>query len=267
MLSHVVETRGSAPTTAERDLRHPAVKVMVAVPRAKRGSASVVAENSTHRCRFSDISPTLPIRYDMGVAERRRCEHVILYGPPGAGKLTVARVLAERYGMRVLDNHLSVDPALRLFDFGTREFADLVERIRVALLQAAARAGLDVVSTFVYAHVVDDDHLRTLVAASADAGAHVTLVQLVPSAEALEERVQAASRVGTTKITDPDVLRRLLVEYDLRTQARADDLVIDNTAVTAEDAAGLIADHVGLVPRRAEDPGAPDQRRITRRGG
>ena len=189
------------------------------------------------------------IHYDRGVVEQRRCEHVIIYGPPGAGKLTVARLLAQRYGMRVLDNHLSVDPALRLFDFGTPEFGDLVERIRVALLHAAARAGLDVVSTFVYAHLVDDDHLATLIAASADAGAHVTLVQLAPSTEALVSRVRASSRVGTSKITDPDVLCKLLVEYDLHTPARSDDLVIDNTLLTAEDAAVLIADHVGLVPR------------------
>jgi DNA polymerase III delta prime subunit len=182
------------------------------------------------------------------VEQRRRCEHVIIYGPPGAGKLTVARVLAERYGMRLLDNHLTVDPAVRLFDFGSPEFGDLVERLRVALLNAAARAGLDVVSTFVYAHVVDDDHLATLVSASADAGAHVTLVQLAPSTEALELRVQAASRVGTTKITDPELLRGLLTEFDLRTPAGSDDLVIDNTALAAHDAAQLIADHVGLVP-------------------
>jgi hypothetical protein len=151
--------------------------------------------------------------------------------------------------VRVLDNHLSVDPALRLFDFGTPEFAELVERIRVALLGAAARAGLDVVSTFVYAHLVDDDHLAALIAASEDAGAHVTRVQLIPSTAALARRVRESSRVGTTKITDPDVLRRLLVEYDLRTPARADDLVIDNTALSAVETADVIADHVGLVSR------------------
>ena len=51
-----------------------------------------------------------------------RCKHVLIYGPPGAGKLTVARSLADRYGVRVLDNHLTVDAALRLFNFGTPEF-------------------------------------------------------------------------------------------------------------------------------------------------
>jgi hypothetical protein len=160
--------------------------------------------------------------------------------------LTVARALADRYGLRVLDNHLSVDPALRLFDFGTPEFANVVERIRVMLLDAAGRARLDVVSTFVYAHLVDDAHLTRLVAASQDAGAEVTLVQLAPSTEALEARVSAADRAGTNKVTDPDVLRRLLFEFDLRTPAHADDLVIDNTSLDADAVATMIADHVGL---------------------
>src|SRR5262245_60162761 len=182
----------------------------------------------------------------MTVTHDRRCDHVILYGPPGAGKLTVAQALAERYGMRILDNHLSVDPALRLFDFGTPEFGDLVVRIRMTLLQAAARAGIDVVSTFVYAHVLDDQHLASLIAASADDGARVTLVQLCPSAEVLEQRVQLPSRAGTSKITDPDLLRRLLVEFDLRTPARPDDLAIDNATLPADAVADLIADHVGL---------------------
>ena len=172
----------------------------------------------------------------------------------------MAQVLAERYGLRVLDNHLSVDPALRLFDFGTPEFGHVVERIRVTLLRAAARAGLDVVSTFVYAHLLDDAHLDTLIAASEDSGVDVTLVQLTPSDVALEDRVGASSRAGTMKMTDPRVLRRLLIEFDLRTPARSDDLVIDNTTLPATAAAQLIADHVGLVPQPRAPPTVRSER-------
>ena len=177
----------------------------------------------------------------------------MLYGPPGAGKLTVGRALAARYGLRLLDNHLSVDPALRLFDFGTPRFAELVEQLRVTLLRSAARAGLDVVSTLVYARGIDDAHLDTLVAASRDEGADVTLVQLAPSTAALELRVRDASRAGTNKIVDPGQLGRLLAEFDLRTPARADDLLIDNTVLSADAVAALVADRIGLVPggRRA----------------
>jgi hypothetical protein len=72
------------------------------------------------------------------------------------------------------------------------------------------------VSTFVYAHLLDDDQLGRLVSASQDAGAAVTRVQLAPSTEALEARVSAADRSGTNKVTDPAVVRRLMFEFDLR---------------------------------------------------
>ncbi|MBA2608364.1 MAG: hypothetical protein H0U92_05475 [Actinobacteria bacterium] len=44
--------------------------------------------------------------------------HVVIYGPPAAGKLTVAREVSERYGYALLDNHVTFDFALRLFEFG-----------------------------------------------------------------------------------------------------------------------------------------------------
>jgi ATPase family associated with various cellular activities (AAA) len=185
-----------------------------------------------------------------------RCMHVLIYGPPGAGKLTVARSLADRYGVRILDNHLTVDAALRLFSFGTPEFAGLVERLRVALIEAAAEAGLDVVSTFVYAHAIDDDHLARLIGAAEGAGAEMVLVQLLPAIDELERRLASPSRVGTTKITDLAVLRQLMNEHDLRTRFHRDDLTFDNTTLAPDDVADEIARRVGLArPDRREQPG------------
>jgi predicted kinase len=175
-----------------------------------------------------------------------RPRHVLIYGPPAAGKLTVARMLASMYGFRVLDNHVSLDPALRLFDFGTPELAELVERLRVELLMAAARAGLDVVSTLVFAHPLDREHVARLVEASESGGATVVFVQLLPKREVLECRALEPSRAATHKIHDLATLGRTLERYDLTTPIHDSDLALDNTDMSPAEVAHLITLHAGM---------------------
>lgn len=167
-------------------------------------------------------------------------KHVLVYGPPAAGKLTVATELAARFEVTVLDNHLSIDPALRLFTFGTPEFADLVEEIRVALIGAAARAGRDIVTTLVYASRLDDEHVLRLSEATTNAGGVVHYVQLRPDDTVLEHRVTGESRITTTKISDTETLKEILATYDLTTPISEDDLTIDNSDIAAEAVANLI---------------------------
>jgi hypothetical protein len=64
--------------------------------------------------------------------------HVFLYGPPAAGKLTVARCLAAAYGLKLLDSTVTIDVAQRLFEFATKPFVELVDRLRLDLAAAAA---------------------------------------------------------------------------------------------------------------------------------
>lgn len=177
-----------------------------------------------------------------------RSRLVFLYGPPAAGKLTVARALADAYDMRVLDNHVSLDPALRLFEFGSPEVHELVTRLRVELIGAGARAGLDVVSTFVYGHPADREHVARILGAAEDAGALVTRVQLLPRREVLERRVLDESRNDTTKIGDVALLRRMFEQHDMETPIDPSDLSIDNSEISATAVAHLIAREAGLTP-------------------
>lgn len=175
--------------------------------------------------------------------------HLVIYGPPGAGKFTVARHIAASYDVRVLDNHIAVDAALRLFDFGEPGFFELCREVRVAMLRAAARAGTDVVSTFAYAHGVDDELMGVLAAACETSASVVKIAQLLPSDTELRRRVVSADRQVTNKISDVGLLDELAGRYDFRTPYPGTDLVIDNTVLTPEDAAGQLARLAGFRKR------------------
>ena len=157
---------------------------------------------------------------------------------------TTPWALAAQYGLKVLDNTLTVDAALRLFEFGTKPFATLVERLRLELLGAAAREGDDVV----YAHPMDRAHVDRLVQASEAYSGVVTFVQLRPARSVLKQRVEQPSRAGVAKVSDRVLLRRMLDRYDLTTPVHDDDLSIDNSDLTAEETAAVIAGHAGLQP-------------------
>lgn len=174
--------------------------------------------------------------------------HILLYGPPAAGKLTVARCLAGGYGLKVLDNTVTIEVALRLFDFASKQFVELVDRLRLELASAGARAGVDVVSTFVYGHPVDRGYVDRLVVAVEAEGGTVTFVQLLPPPAVLEERVKQPSRATMAKLRDVERLRQSLARYDLRTPIDAGDLSIDNSDLPPETVAALIAAHAGLRP-------------------
>jgi hypothetical protein len=175
--------------------------------------------------------------------------HVLLYGPPAAGKLTVATELAGRFLVKVVDNHASVDPALRLFEFGEPEFGALVEELRVALIRAAARSAVDIVTTLVYAKGIDDEHVRRITEPTLECGGQVHYVQLLPPDDVLEHRVALASRTLTNKIADVEILRSAMDRYDLRSPIHDDDLRIDNAMRSPAEVAQTIGDRFGL-PRR-----------------
>lgn len=171
---------------------------------------------------------------------------MLIYGPPASGKLTVARALAERYDLTLLDNHLTFDVALRVFDFGTPQFNDLVERLRVTLLESMAAERRDSVATYVFSNAYDRPYVDRLAAHAARFGIDLQRVQLCPLPPTLEERVVAPSRATTQKIRDLETLRVVLKQHDLYTPIDEGDLRIDNSAMPPEEVAAQIAAQLQL---------------------
>ena len=87
---------------------------------------------------------------------------VVMFGPPAVGKMTVGRELARLTGFRLFHNHMTVEPVLDLFEFGSPPFTRLVDEFRRRILEEAASSDLPgLVFTFVWA--LDDPGDRALV--------------------------------------------------------------------------------------------------------
>jgi hypothetical protein len=169
-----------------------------------------------------------------------RSQLVFLYGPPAVGKLTVAEELAQRRSFRVLHNHVTIDAVVTVLPFGTEAFWGAVGRLRRDLVAAAAREGIDLVYTYVFAPG-DEPHVDAIAAAYEEAGGTVTFVQLVAPIDELLRRVGNASRSAHGKITEPEPLQRLLSEHDVFTSIPGrESLTIDLGVMSAAEAAELI---------------------------
>jgi tRNA uridine 5-carbamoylmethylation protein Kti12 len=64
---------------------------------------------------------------------------VMIYGPPGVGKLTVAMELSRLTGYKLFDNHVSIDWARTLFEFADPAFWPIVNRVRLLVAEGLLR--------------------------------------------------------------------------------------------------------------------------------
>ncbi len=83
---------------------------------------------------------------------------VLIVGPPAVGKMTVGQALASATAFPLLHNHLSIELALKFFDFGAPGFDNLNNTLKDSIVQAVANsdhAGL--IMTAVWAFDLEAD--------------------------------------------------------------------------------------------------------------
>jgi predicted kinase len=163
---------------------------------------------------------------------------LILYGPPAAGKLTVAKHIAEKTGCKVFHNHVSIDVATQFFEWGTPSYKAITYGMRKLILEEAAKANLNLIFTVVYAYPVDNDDMRWMTKLIEEHGGEVKFVQLIASKEILHERIDAPSRQSYGKITDKELLESIFNKWDVFTPyPEREHLRFDTSAQSAEEIA------------------------------
>ncbi len=72
---------------------------------------------------------------------------VYLYGPPAAGKLTIAERLAELTGSPLFHNHLTVNAIAPVFEFASPACTEVLHRLRLDVFATGARADVGLIFT------------------------------------------------------------------------------------------------------------------------
>jgi hypothetical protein len=140
---------------------------------------------------------------------RSRSDLVFLHGPAAAGKLTVGRELAEILGVRLFHNHLVVDALLAVFEFGSKPFVELREKIWTSVFREAARENVSLVFTFTPERTVRPGFVSDAIEAVESEGGRVRFVELTCPLEVIESRVESESRAGFAKLRSAALFREL----------------------------------------------------------
>jgi len=183
---------------------------------------------------------------------------LFVVGPPAVGKMSVGQAIAERTGLRLFHNHISIELALRYFGYGTPAFRRIDGAIRRLVIEEVAASDLaGLVFTFVWAFDLpeEQEYVDECARPFRERGARVLFVELEAVQTERLKRIAGVSRLAEKPSRrDLDASRRDLLDDDARYQlnsggkfdGRPDYLRIDNTRLTPGEVAERVIEHFAL---------------------
>jgi hypothetical protein len=183
---------------------------------------------------------------------------LFIVGPPAVGKMSVGQAIADRTGLRLFHNHISIELALRYFDHGSPAFYRIDGEIRRLVIEEVAASNLPGLAfTYVWAFDVpqDQETVDAYAKPFRDRGARVLFVELEATQAERLRRNEGASRLAEKpSMRDLDASRHRLLELDGRYQlnsggkfdGREDYLRLDSTRLTADQVAERVIEHFRL---------------------
>ena len=162
---------------------------------------------------------------------------IFLYGPPASGKYTIAKAIAQKTGYKLFHNHLTVDLAKGVFDYGTKAFWELVHKIRLDIFEKAAKENISgMIFTYVYEKDNDDSFVKQVLEKVNSNGGEIVFIQIYCDKETLLKRVKEDSRKQFQKVKTEEELLEMLTHGDLFSEIPfVENNIIDNTNLTVDE--------------------------------
>lgn len=185
---------------------------------------------------------------------------IFIYGPAASGKHTIGLQLSRLTGLPLFHNHLAVDAALSLFDFGTQGFKNVRSAVWRTAFHEAALSGRSFIFTFHPEASVEPVLIRELVASVESVGGNVVFVELLCAPDVVLGRLSSPGRANFRKLTDPDLYRTLEEQGAFSfPQLPTPLLRIDTTEIPPEVAANRIMQAIVNSPLTSSN--SPDRTR------
>ncbi|MFT7138516.1 MAG: hypothetical protein ACJAYE_002700 [Candidatus Azotimanducaceae bacterium] len=185
---------------------------------------------------------------------------IIIFGPPAVGKMAVGNEINKLARIPVFHNHLSIEPILRFFPFGSPSFVRLVDAFRQNLVQEVANSDLPgLIFTFVWGldEEADTKFVADICKPFEDQNAVVTIVELKADLDQrlirnkTQERLEEKPSKRNLDWSEENLLAseaQYRMNSDGSIPSPHHHLIIDNTNRSAEDVAKEIV-QVLSIPR------------------
>ncbi len=171
---------------------------------------------------------------------------VVLYGPPGVGKLTIAKELAKITGYNNFHNHLTFEPVRSILPIEHPDFWSIVKRWRLQLLEIAAKNKVKgLIITVVYTK--KESMIPRVIRLMKKYHAQTYFVKLHCDHHILKKRVKHPSRKAYRKLRTIKGLNAFCKKHDVHSSVpNVKNFEIDNTHVSPKQCAKMIAKHYKL---------------------
>lgn len=185
-------------------------------------------------------------------------ELIIITGPMAVGKMAVGMEISKKTGLGLFHNHMTIEPVIKLFPYGTKEANYLINHFRSEIFKTMVNSEMPgMIFTFVWAFDLQEDHdyINNLIKQFEEKDATVYIVELEADLETRLERNKTPLRLQE-KASKRDVpateerMKKIGDKYRLTSNEgevkHKNYFRLKNDDLTPEEAADRIISHFGL---------------------